>query len=229
MTASDKGLVSMSSSQHPVFERAPQGVRTEPPAGRSLPDPRLGARTLVMVGLMGAGKTSIGRNLAQALRLPFRDTDEEIERAAGRSVADIFAEHGEAAFRDLERRVIARLLTQEAPHVLAFGGGAFLHPETRALAAAHAISVWIKADLEVLARRVARRNTRPLLIGKDPMQVLSAQAAARYAAYGEATLTVETGEIPMTAATEAVLTALARHVITPDSQAMSVGLDQDEV
>jgi shikimate kinase len=165
---------------------------------------------------MGAGKTTIGRGLAQVLRLPFRDADEEIERAAGCSVSQIFDERGEAAFRDGERRVIARLLTQETPHVLAFGGGAFMHPETRRLVAARAVSVWIKADLEVLANRVARRNTRPLLVGKDPIEVLRAQAEARYPTYAQATVTVETGEIPTSAAVAAVLAGLADHLVPLD-------------
>jgi shikimate kinase len=173
----------------------------------------LRGRTIVLVGLMGAGKTTIGRGLAQVLRLPFRDADEEIERAAGCTIAQIFDERGEAAFRDGERRVIARLLTQEPPHVLAFGGGAFVNPETRRLVAARAVSVWIKADLEVLANRVSRRNTRPLLIGKDPLQVLRDQAQARYPAYAQATVTVETGEIPTSAAVAAVLAALADHLV----------------
>jgi shikimate kinase len=173
----------------------------------------LRGRTIVLVGLMGAGKTTIGRGLAQVLRLPFRDADEEIERAAGCTIAQIFDERGEAAFRDGERRVIARLLTQEPPHVLAFGGGAFVNPETRRLVAARAVSVWIKADLEVLANRVSRRNTRPLLVGKDPLQVLRDQAQARYPAYAQATVTVETGEIPTSAAVAAVLAALADHLV----------------
>jgi shikimate kinase len=173
----------------------------------------LRGRTIVLVGLMGVGKTTIGRGLAQVLRLPFRDADEEIERAAGCTIAQIFDERGEAAFRDGERRVIARLLTQEPPHVLAFGGGAFVNPETRRLVAARAVSVWIKADLEVLASRVSRRNTRPLLIGKDPLQVLRDQAQARYPAYAQATVTVETGEIPTSAAVAAVLAALADHLV----------------
>ncbi len=198
------------------MSQPPSSVRSGAPAERlspSAPDPRLRGRTIVLVGLMGAGKTTIGRGLAQVLRLPFRDADEEIERAAGCTVSQIFEERGEAAFRDGERRVIARLLTQETPHVLAFGGGAFINPETRSLVAARAVSVWIKADLEVLANRVARRNTRPLLVGKDPLEVLRAQAEARYPAYAQATVTVETGEIPTSAAVTAVLAALADHLV----------------
>ncbi len=201
------------------MSQPPSSVRSGAPVERLSPpalDPRLRGRTIVLVGLMGAGKTTIGRGLAQVLRLPFRDADEEIERAAGCTVSQIFDERGEAAFRDGERRVIARLLTQETPHVLAFGGGAFVNPETRRLVAARAVSVWIKADLEVLAHRVSRRNTRPLLIGKDPLEVLRAQAEARYPAYAQATVTVETGEIPTSAAVAAVLAALADHLVPID-------------
>src|SRR5512141_1782302 len=124
-------------------------------------------RTIALVGLMGVGKSSVGRRLASALGLPFRDADSEVEAAAGRSISDIFTELGEPAFREGERRVIARLLEQP-PHVLATGGGAFMNPETRALIKSKAVSVWLKTDLDVLARRVGRKNTRPLIAGKDP-------------------------------------------------------------
>src|SRR5262245_30763384 len=126
-------------------------------------------RTIALVGLMGVGKSSVGRRLASALGLPFRDADAEVETAAGRSISDIFADLGESAFRDGERRVISRLL-EGPPHVLATGGGAFMNPDTRALIKSKAVSVWLKTDLEVLARRVARKDTRPLLAGKDPME-----------------------------------------------------------
>jgi shikimate kinase len=150
-------------------------------------------RTIALVGLMGVGKSSVGRRLAHALGLPFRDADAEVEAAAGRSISEIFAELGEPAFRDGERRVIARLL-DGPPHVLATGGGAFMNPETRALIKSKAISIWLKADLEILARRVGRKDTRPLIAGRDPLEVLKAQAEARYPAYGEADITVETGD-----------------------------------
>ena len=164
---------------------------------------------------MGAGKSTVGRRLANQLRLPVRDADAEIAAAAGRTIAEIFRDLGEKAFRDGERRVIARLL-EEPPHVLATGGGAFIDDDTRALINARAVSVWLKADLEILARRVARRDTRPLLIGKDPMDVLRAQADARYPAYGEAHITIETGESLHQTAVDAIITALKqRAVATP--------------
>ena len=159
---------------------------------RPRPPPFRPDRTIALVGLMGVGKTSVGRRLAEALDLPFRDADQEIETAAGCSVADIFAERGEPAFRDGERRVIARLL-DEPPHVLATGGGAFVQHETRALINARAVSVWLKADVEVLARRVAKKASRPLLTGRDPLEVLTAHARDRHPFYGEAHLTVEAG------------------------------------
>ena len=186
-----------------IDEPAPAPPQT--PAPLSLPR----NRTIALVGLMGVGKSSVGRRLASALHLPFHDADHEIETAAGRTIPEIFADHGEQAFRDGERRVIARLL-DEPPHVLATGGGAFCREDTRALIQARAISVWLKADLDVLARRVGRKNHRPLLIGKDPLVVLNTQAAERYPFYGQAHLTVETGDAPHTASVEAVLAALSR-------------------
>jgi shikimate kinase len=179
----------------------------------SRPDPRaaLRHRTIVLVGLMGVGKSSVGRRLAAALDLPFRDADNEVEAAAGRSIPEIFAEMGEGAFRDGERRVIARLL-EDPPHVLATGGGAFANAETRALIKDKAIAVWLKADLELLARRVSRKEGRPLLKGRDPMAVLREHADARYPAYGEAHLTVETGDTAHGVAVEAVIQALNRHL-----------------
>ncbi|MDB5454247.1 MAG: shikimate kinase [Caulobacteraceae bacterium] len=167
----------------------------------------LRSRTIALVGLMGAGKTSVGRRLASALNLPFRDADEEIEKAAGRSITDIFAEYGEAHFRDGERRVIARLL-DEPPHVLATGGGAFMNAETRALIKAKATSVWLKADLDTLARRVGRKDTRPLLKGRDAREALNELAGVRYPVYAEADVTIESGDTPHHATVDAIIKTL---------------------
>ncbi|MCA6230564.1 MAG: shikimate kinase, partial [Phenylobacterium sp.] len=125
------------------------------------PSDPLRARTITLVGLMGSGKSSVGKRLAQALDMPFRDADEEVEVAAGRSIPEIFEKLGEPAFRDGERRVIARLL-EGPPIVLATGGGAFMNAETRDLIKARSVSVWLKTDLPILARRVARKDNRPL-------------------------------------------------------------------
>ena len=168
-------------------------------------------RTIALVGLMGVGKSSVGRRLANTLGLPFRDADSEVEGAAGRSIPEIFAELGEPAFRDGERRVIGRLL-EGPPHVLATGGGAFMNPETRALIKQRAISVWLKADLDVLARRVGRKDSRPLLAGKDPIDVLRAQAETRYPAYAEADITVETGDTAHHIAVGQVIQALTEYL-----------------
>lgn len=166
--------------------------------------------TVALVGLMGVGKSSVGRRLAQRLGLPFVDADVEIERAAARSVADIFAELGEAEFRAGEARVIRRLL-EGPPHVLATGGGAMLNPETRALLKERTTTVWLKADLTVIAERVSRRDTRPLLRGKDAKAVLGALAEARYPIYAEAHLAVEVGAGPHGQAVTAIVEALDAH------------------
>jgi len=167
-------------------------------------------RTIVLVGLMGAGKTSVGKRLAAALDLPFRDSDDEIETAAGLTVPEIFEIYGEKGFRDGERRVIARLLT-DPPHVLATGGGAFLSAETRGLIKNSAVSVWLKADLGVLARRVGRKDNRPLLAGKDPRVVLEELAVLRDPIYALADVTVESGDRPHQATVEAIIDALTAY------------------
>jgi shikimate kinase len=156
---------------------------------------QLGARSLVLVGLMGAGKSTVGRRLAQKLGLPFRDADHEIEAAAGMTIPDIFAIHGEAHFRDGERRVIARLL-QEGPMVLATGGGAFMNEETRARIAEHGVSIWLRADLDVLMRRVRKRVTRPLLQNPDPEGTMRQLMERRHPIYATADLTVDSHETP---------------------------------
>ena len=152
--------------------------------------PRLDAapmseRSIVLVGLMGAGKTTVGRRLAQKLGLNFVDADAEIERAAGETIPEIFERHGEAAFRDGERRVIARLL-EDGPQVLATGGGAFMDETTRANIAARGISVWLRADFDVLMRRVARRGNRPLLKQGDPRRTMERLIGERYPVYERA-------------------------------------------
>lgn len=165
-------------------------------------------RPVVMVGMMGAGKSAIGRRLAQRLGVPFVDADTEIERAAGCTIAEIFERHGEASFRDGERRVIARLL--EGPiGVLATGGGAFMDPETRARIRGRAITVWLKADLDTLVERVSRRGHRPLLKNGDPREILARLLEARGPVYAEADITVETGHAPTSATVERVIEALA--------------------
>ena len=175
------------------------------------PDPALRERTIALVGLMGVGKSTIGRKLAQTLDLPFRDADTEIEKAAGRSISDIFTERGEEEFRAGERRVIARMI-EEAPHVLATGGGAFMNEETRALIKDKAVSVWLKADLDVLVRRVSRKDTRPLLVGRDPRKVLKQLMTDRYPVYAMADIAIETDDRPANAAVEAIIAALAERL-----------------
>lgn len=152
-------------------------------------------RSIVLVGLMGAGKTTVGRRIAQKLNLPFVDADHEIEAAAGETIPEIFERHGEAAFREGERRVIARLL-EDGPQVLATGGGAFMDATTRANIAARGISIWLRADLDVLMRRVSRRNNRPLLKQGDPRATMERLINERYPVYAEADITIESVEGP---------------------------------
>jgi shikimate kinase len=155
----------------------------------------LGHNSVVMVGLMGCGKSAVGRRLGLRLGLPFIDADEEIEKAAGKSIEDIFADHGEPYFREGERKVVARLL-RSGPQVLATGGGAFMNPDTREAISAHGISVWLKAELPLLIRRVAKRNNRPLLKAGNPEEVMQALMAARYPVYARADITVESRDVP---------------------------------
>ena len=171
----------------------------------------LGGRSVALVGLMGSGKTTVGRRLAAALGLPFRDADAEIEEAAGRSVSDIFADLGEPEFRAGERRVIARLVG-EGPLVLATGGGAYIDPDTRALLRERAVTIWLKADIDVLVKRVARRDTRPLLRDKDPAQVLSALAEKRNPIYAEADIVVDTPDSAHDMAVERIVEALKAYL-----------------
>jgi shikimate kinase len=169
--------------------------------------PPLAERTIVLVGLMGVGKTTVGRRLATVLHLPFVDADHEIEEAAGCSVTEIFERFGEPAFRDGERRVIARLL--EGPrHVLATGGGAFMDARTREAIKARGVSIWLKADVGLLMDRVARKGTRPLLQTADPRGTMERLVAERYPVYAGADLTVESREGPHDRVVKAIVQAL---------------------
>ena len=155
----------------------------------------LDGRSVVLVGLMGAGKTTIGRRLAARLELPFVDADSEIEKAAGKTIPDIFADHGEKYFRDGERRVIARLLKQDT-QILATGGGAFMDDSTRDKVRDHGVSVWLRADLPLLMKRVMRRSHRPLLKTKDPEAVMQKLMDERYPVYAMADIAVDTSDAP---------------------------------
>ena len=170
----------------------------------------LAGRGVVLVGLMGAGKTSIGRRLAARLGLPFRDADVEIEAAAGCSIPELFARYGEAAFRDGEKRVIRRLLAGEQM-VLAFGGGAFVDAETRAAVRADAVSVWLRAELPTLVRRVSGRVGRPLLTGGDPNEILARLMGIRHQFYAEADVIVDCNDETPESTTSKVLDALAAY------------------
>jgi shikimate kinase len=185
-----------------VSERADAAAELRRQAAGIVPD-----RTVALVGLMGAGKTTVGRRLAAALALPFTDADDAITLAAGRSIPDIFDEHGECEFRRGERNVISRLLAGPV-HVLATGGGAFIDPHTRTLMKERAISIWLKAPLDVLMKRVTRRDHRPLLKEDDPAAVMQRLIDERYPIYAEADLTIETGAGPHNTAVSAILDAL---------------------
>lgn len=181
----------------------------EEPRAEAPPPFRL-TRPVALVGLMGAGKTSIGRRLAQRLRTPFVDSDAEIEAAANATIAEIFERDGEAAFRAGERRVIARLLN-DGVQVLATGGGAFIDPETRARMRERAVVVWLRADIDTLLKRVARKKTRPLLNAGDPREILEKLVAIRHPIYAEADLVVESENGSPQATVDVVLEALARY------------------
>ncbi len=181
----------------------------KPPVSAAAILPLLGARSIVLVGMMGVGKSSIGRRLGARLGIPFVDADAEIEAAAGMSIADIFARHGEADFRGGEARVIARLL-ESGPQVLATGGGAVMNPDTRALIKAKGVSVWLNAEFDVLMRRISkRRHERPLLQTDDPAAMLRELLAAREPIYAQSDLTVQSREGPHEAIVNEIMVALA--------------------
>ena len=168
----------------------------------------LSNRCIVLVGLMGAGKSTVGRRLAKRLDRVFIDSDEEIEKAADRSISEIFNSFGEASFRDGERRVIARLVGGE-PKVIATGGGAFMDEQTRALILDRCVAVWLDADIPTLAERVARRDHRPLLHGKNAADVLEKLAEARRPFYAQAHIHVRSEAVPHERAVDMIVTALA--------------------
>lgn len=168
----------------------------------------LGARSIVLVGMMGAGKSSIGRRLATRLGMPFVDADSEIEKAAGMSIPDIFAERGEPEFRAGEARVIGRLL-DGGPQVLATGGGAYMNAETRAAIAAKGVSIWLNAEFDVLMRRIKRRHDRPLLHTEDPAATLQALIEVRYPVYRLADFTIQSRDVPHEKIVDEIVTLLA--------------------
>lgn len=180
----------------------------------------LNGRSVVLVGLMGAGKSSIGRRLAQRLGLPFVDADTEIEKAAGLTIPEIFEKHGEPYFRAGEVRVVSRIL-EAGPQVLATGGGAYMNPETRRRIAERGISLWLKADLDVLMKRVRRRADRPLLKADDPRAVLRRLMDERYPVYAEADLTVISRETSHEEIVEEVLARIAGHVLPAEASSPS--------
>ncbi|MFM9852649.1 MAG: shikimate kinase [Sphingomonadaceae bacterium] len=165
---------------------------------------------IVLIGLMGVGKTTIGRRLAARLSLEFVDADHEIERASALTITEIFERFGEAHFRDGERRVIARLING-VPRVIATGGGAFMNDETRTLILESATAIWIDADIDTLADRVARRNNRPLLAGKDPRKALAELAAVRNPVYALAPIHIRSQPAPHDATVALILEALSCH------------------
>src|SRR5215475_218425 len=204
-----------------MSERAMQQV-----AGPATPEAAIVAalkgRAIVLVGMMGAGKSSIGRRLAQRLDIPFVDADGEIEIAAGMSIEDIFATRGEPEFRSGEARVISRLLEGGA-QVVATGGGAFMNTDTRAAIKAKGISVWLKADFDVLMRRIKRRNDRPLLKTDDPEAKLRELIDLRYPTYALADLTVQSRDVVHEKIVDELIGALARHLGISHAETVAAG------
>jgi shikimate kinase len=171
----------------------------------------LGRRSIVLIGMMGAGKSSVGRRLGARLGLPFVDADTEIETAAGMTISEIFARHGEPAFRSGEARVIERLL-DSGPQVLATGGGAYMNGNTRAVIRDKAVSLWLKAEHDVLMRRIKRRGDRPMLKTADPAETLQRLMTERSPFYAEADLTVESRDVPHMTVVEEIVAQLQTHL-----------------
>ncbi len=178
----------------------------------------LGARSVVLVGMMGSGKSSIGRRLATRLGVPFVDADAEIEAAARMTIAEMFEQHGEPYFRAGEARVIARLL-EHGPQVLATGGGAFMNRDTRTAIGQKGVSIWLKAELDVLMKRIKRRSDRPLLKTDDPGATLTALIAERYPIYAEADLTVLSRDVAHEAIVDEIVAALRQRLMPAGSGA----------
>lgn len=183
---------------------------------------RLGQRSVVFVGLMGAGKTAIGRKVATALGLPFTDSDHEIESVSRMTIPDLFDRYGEAEFRSLEQRVIARVL-ESGPQVLSTGGGAFMNEQTREAIAAGGLSVWLKADVDTLLDRVSKKQNRPLLRNADPRAVLERLMAERYPVYALADVTVATRDERKEVIAGEVIEALGRHLVSHAPAERSLG------
>jgi shikimate kinase len=183
-------------------------TRADVPSPEAMVAKAVGQRSIVLVGMMGSGKSSIGRRVAARLGIPFVDADTEIEKAAGMTITDIFALRGEAEFRSGEARVILRLL-EGGPQVLSTGGGAFMNPDTRAAISAKGISIWLNAELDVLMKRVRRRQDRPLLKTDDPAATLRKLIEERYPTYALADLTVESRDVPHDRIVDEIIGALA--------------------
>jgi shikimate kinase len=199
-------------AMNPLWNKAMAEIASTPDAQAAPGDAEvvmaLGARSIVLVGMMGAGKSSIGRRLAMRLGLAFVDADTEIEERAGMSIPELFEMHGEAYFRAGEARVLARLLLG-GPQVLATGGGAYMNADTRTLIRQHGVSVWLKADFDLLLRRIKRRNDRPLLKTDDPAARLQQLIDERYPIYGEADVTVHSRDVPHETIVDEIVAALA--------------------
>ncbi|RYB06092.1 shikimate kinase [Lichenibacterium ramalinae] len=208
----DHGRAEHGRDGHGGESRAEPSARADPGTRTGVILQHLGARPIVLTGMMGAGKTVMGRRLAAHLGLDFVDSDIEIETAAGMTIPDIFARHGEPFFRDRENRVVGRLIGG-GPRVVATGGGAFIHPATRAAIKSGSFSVWIKADFDVLMRRVRKRSNRPLLRTPDPEGTLKRLMAERYPVYAEADLTVESRDCSHDVMVDQMAAAIAGRLV----------------
>ncbi len=200
------------------------GTRTTPEAAIVA---ALGQRSIVLIGMMGAGKSTVGRRLALRLRLPFIDADTEIETAAAMTIPEIFEQHGEPHFRDGEARVISRILSG-GPLVLATGGGAYSRDQTRARIAASGISVWLKADADVILRRVRRRADRPLLQTADPAAVIARLIGERHPLYEQSDITIDSRDVPHEIIVDESVAALHAHLLGVRALPSSLALDPQQ-